>query len=283
LVTTTEPVAAPTGTVHVIMVSNQLETSACVPLNVTVDDPWVNPKYLPFIVTVVPKVPLEGESPLIKGCFTVNFFKLEPPTWLVTTTEPVVALTGTVHVMLISDHEVTTAGVPLNVTVDEPFVAPKYLPFIITVAPNVPLEGESPLIAGVFIVNFFKLEPPTWLVTTTDPVVAFTGTVHVMLISDQLETSACVPLNVTVDKPFVAPKYLPFIITVAPIVPLEGESPLIAGGFAVNGFPLELPPESVVTTTRPVVGPSGTLHMILVSDQLVMGAVTPLKVTADED
>jgi len=53
--------------------------------------------------------------------------------------------------------------------------------------------------------------PPT--VTTTLPVVAPTGTGATMLVADQLVGVAVVPLNLTVLAPWVAPKFVPVIVT----------------------------------------------------------------------
>jgi hypothetical protein len=59
-----------------------------------------------------------------------------PPT--VTTTGPVVALAGTGTVMLVSLQLVGLAALPLNVTVLEPCVAPKWLPVMVTEVPTGP-------------------------------------------------------------------------------------------------------------------------------------------------
>src|SRR5262245_6062800 len=63
-------------------------------------------------------------------CVTVNATPLlgMPPT--VTTTLPVVAPDGTATPMLVDDHDVGVAAVPLNVTVLPPWLVPKLLPEI---------------------------------------------------------------------------------------------------------------------------------------------------------
>src|SRR5262249_15708678 len=70
---------------------------------------------------------------------TVNDTPLlaRPPT--VTTTLPVVAPAGTGTAMLVADHVVGVAAVPLNVTVLVPFVAPKFVPLISPPIPTPPL------------------------------------------------------------------------------------------------------------------------------------------------
>jgi hypothetical protein len=55
--TTTFPVVAPFGTDVAMLVAVQLVTAATVPLNVTVLDPCVDPKFVPVIVTAVPTGP----------------------------------------------------------------------------------------------------------------------------------------------------------------------------------------------------------------------------------
>jgi hypothetical protein len=61
----------------------------------------------------------------------------------ITTTLPVVAPAGTGTTMLLDDHVVGVAAVPLNVTVLAPFVDPKFEPAIVTEVPTTPLEGVT--------------------------------------------------------------------------------------------------------------------------------------------
>ena len=56
-VTITFPVVAADGTVTAMLVALQLVAVAVVPLNVTVLEPWVEPKLVPVIVTDVPTGP----------------------------------------------------------------------------------------------------------------------------------------------------------------------------------------------------------------------------------
>jgi hypothetical protein len=72
-VTTTFPVVAPLGTGTTIEVALQLVGVAVVPLNLTVLVPWVEPKFVPVIVTDVPTTPEVGERLVIEGVgITVN-------------------------------------------------------------------------------------------------------------------------------------------------------------------------------------------------------------------
>jgi hypothetical protein len=120
--------------------------------------------------------------------------------------------------------------------------------------------------------------PPT--VTTTFPVVAPTGTGAVMLVALQLAGEAVVPLNVTVLPPCVAPKFVPVIVTEVPTAAGFGRIFVMsgAGGVTVNKCPLLACPPTV-TTTFPVVAPTGTGAVMLVALQLAGEAVVPLKVT----
>ncbi len=83
---------APVGTVVFIEVAPQVVAAAGVPLNFTVPAPWVDPKFVPVIVTTAPTAPEVGDKLVMLGAATtVKFTPLLalPPT--VTTTLPVVA------------------------------------------------------------------------------------------------------------------------------------------------------------------------------------------------
>ena len=68
------PVVAPFGTGATIEVALQLVGVAVVPLNVTVLVPWVEPKFVPVIVTDVPTAPEVGDKLVMlgAGAVTVN-------------------------------------------------------------------------------------------------------------------------------------------------------------------------------------------------------------------
>jgi hypothetical protein len=90
-----------------------------------------------------------------------------------------------------------------------------------------------------------------------------------------------VPLNETVLVlvPTVGPKFVPLMITSVPTGPAVGFKPLIfGGGVTVNGRPLLATPPTV-TTTFPVVAPTGTGTSMLVSLQFVGVATVVLNVT----
>jgi hypothetical protein len=71
-VTTTFPVVAPVGTVTVTLVALHAVAVAAVPLKVTVLEPWVEPKFVPAIVTDVPTAPELGFKLVIVGAAAVT-------------------------------------------------------------------------------------------------------------------------------------------------------------------------------------------------------------------
>ena len=177
-VTTMFPVIAPAGTGTTIVVEFQLDGVAATPLSVTVLVPCVEPKFIPVMVTDVVAGPAVGLMLVIPGPdVTVKTIELAdtPPT--VTTTIPVDAPVGTVTTMAAEDQLVGDAGVPLNVTVLVPCIAPRFEPAIVTDAPTGPIGGLRLVITGAkeTMKGTALLEVlPT--VTTKFPVVAPLGT-----------------------------------------------------------------------------------------------------------
>lgn len=174
----------------------------------------------------------------------------------------------------------TVPGTPLKDTVPAPWVAPKLLPETVTAVPAVPEVGERLEIDGAG--TTVKLTPLLFTPlanTTTFPFVAPVGTVATMLAALQLVTVAVVPLNLTVPKPCVEPKFEPAIVTDAPIAADGGDRLVILGaGTTVKVKPLLAVPLTV-TITLPVVAPDGTLATMVLFPQLVTLAVTPLNFT----
>src|SRR5271170_6942304 len=66
-VTTMFPVVAPLGTVAPMLVALQLVAVDAVPLNFTVLEPWLDPKFVPVIVTAAPTPPDVGERLVMLG------------------------------------------------------------------------------------------------------------------------------------------------------------------------------------------------------------------------
>ena len=125
--TTTFPVVVPFGTVATMLVTLQLVTVAVCPLNFTVDDPCDEPNVVPVIVTAAPIAPVAGDRFEIAGA-TVKLFELLFTPLANTITFPVVASLGTVTPMLVGLQLVTSANVPLKLTVPKPCVEPKLFP-----------------------------------------------------------------------------------------------------------------------------------------------------------
>ena len=231
--TTTLPVVAPVGTGAMMLVALQFVGVAVVPLNLTVLVPCVAPKFAPVIVTLEPTNPEVGFRPVILGPgeLTVKLIPLLaiPPT--VTTTFPVVAPAGTGTTILVALQLVGVAGIPLNLIVLVPCVAPKFAPVIVTEVPSTPEVGFRLVMlgAGTLTVKLIPLLATPPAVTTTFPVVAPVGTVTTTPVAFQLVGVAAIPLNVTVLVPWVAPKFAPVIVTIAPTDPEVGFKLVIPG------------------------------------------------------
>jgi hypothetical protein len=134
-----------------------------------------------------------------------------------------------------------------------------------------------PIVAVTVKVTPLLATPPT--VTTTLPGVAPLGTVAKMLVEVQVVTAAAVPLKVTALAPWLAPKFAPEIVTDVPTGPDVGfRLVMLGGGVTVKDTPLLTTPPTD-TTTLPVVAPTGTGMVMLVSDQLVDLPCVPLNVT----
>src|SRR6266446_1312945 len=147
--TTTFPVVAPLGTGTVILVELQLVGWAATPLKVTMLVPCPAPKFVPVIVTEVPTLPDDGfKFAMLGGTGTVNTTEGLARPLTCTTTLPVVAPVGTGTTMLVALQLVGVAVVPLNVTVLEPCVVPKFAPVIVTGVPAAPDVGLRLVMLG---------------------------------------------------------------------------------------------------------------------------------------
>ena len=124
-----------------------------------------------------------------------------PPTG--TPSGPDVAPFGTVAVILVDDHAVKVAVVPLNRTVLAPCVAPKPLPAITTLDGALAAGGVTPeMEGGTGTVNVVPALGTPLTVTRTGPVEAPAGTTVTIRVAIQLVIVVTgVPLNVTVLVP----------------------------------------------------------------------------------
>ena len=153
------PVVAPDGTGTTILVELQLVGVPVVPLNLTVLLPWVDPKLLPLTVTDMPTAPEVGDRLAMPGAATtVKLTPLLATPLTVMTTFPEVAPVGTMATIEVAlQLLIVVAVVPLNFTVLAPWVAPKFVPVIVTEAPTAPDVGDKLLMLGVG--NTVKLTP----------------------------------------------------------------------------------------------------------------------------
>ena len=118
--TITFPVVAPVGTVATIEVALQLPiVVAVVPLKLTEPVPWVEPKFVPVIVTDAPTAPDVGDTLVMLGAATtVNETPLLFTPLALTITFPVVAPVGTVATIEVAlQLPIVVAAVPLNLIV----------------------------------------------------------------------------------------------------------------------------------------------------------------------
>jgi hypothetical protein len=243
--TTTFPVVAPAGTVAVMLVALQFVTLAAIPLNVTIPLPWVDPKFVPVIVIAALVAPVVIDRLVMLGAgTTVKLIPLLFTPLANTTTFPVVAPAGTVTAMLVALQLVTLAEVPLKVTVPLPWLDPKLVPVIVTVALTAPVVIDRLEMLGVG--RTVKLTPLLFTPltrTTTFPVIAPFGTVATIWPSLQLVEVAAVPLKVTVLS-FCAPlKFVPVIVTELPA------APVVTDKFVILGFAPDPPPATAADQT----------------------------------
>src|SRR5215469_7025580 len=165
------------------------------------------------------------------GLFTVKATPLLATLETVTTIFPVRAPFGTGTAMLAALQFVGVAVIPLNVTVLVLCVLPKLVPVMVTGVPMFPEVGLTELMLGVGVtVKLTPLLARPFAVTTTLPVVAPEGTAITIVVAFQLTAvPAPVPLNVTVLVPWLAPKFVPVIVTWAPTGPEFGFTLVMVG------------------------------------------------------
>jgi hypothetical protein len=195
---------------------------------------------------------------------------------------PLVALTGTVVVMLVALQLIGVAAIPLIVTLLAPCELPRFVPVIVMEVPNDPDVGETLVRVGAeTIVNRTPFVATPFTPTTTFPVVAPAGTGTVMLEALQLVGVAATPLKLTVpeEELWDGPKVFPFIVTVAPIGALLGTIFRIPADGRTTKFTPTLGNPPAVTTMFPVEAPVGTETVISVELQAVGVAATPLNLT----
>jgi hypothetical protein len=189
-----------------------------IPLNVTVLVPCVEPKLVPLIVTEVPTAAEVGVRLVMLGVGrTVKLTPLLATPLTVTTTLPVAAPVGTGTSIAVLLHAVGVAVVLSKTTVLLPWVAPKFVPVIVTTSPTGPDPGVRLVMLGVGrTVKLTPLLGTPLTVTTTFPVIAPAGTGTLMEVLAHVVGVAVVPSKVTVLVPWDAPKLVPLIVTDVP-------------------------------------------------------------------
>jgi hypothetical protein len=132
------------------LVLDQLVVKAGTPLNCIVLLACIAPKFDPVIVTGNPAAPDAGEIvAIIGGTVYVTALLVTPPTR--TVIDPVDAPLGTGTVMLVVLQLDGPPGTPLNKTLLDPCVAPKFDPLIVTAVPAGPETGEILVMLGATV------------------------------------------------------------------------------------------------------------------------------------
>jgi hypothetical protein len=178
------------------------------------------------------------------------------------------------------DHDVGAPWVPLNITVLVPWEEPKLVPLIVTEVPTAAEVGVRLVMLGVGrTVKLTPLLGTPLTVTTTLPVAAPAGTGTSIAVLLQAVGVAVVLSNTTVLLPWVAPKFVPVIVTTSPTGPELGARLVMLGvGKTVKLTPLLRTPFTV-TTALPVIAPAGTGTLMEVLAHVVGVAMVPSKVT----
>ena len=118
-----------------------------------------------------------------------------PPT--VTTTFPVVAPAGTGATMLVALQLVGAAAIPLNLTVLDPWLAPKLVPAIVTAVPTGPAVGFRLEMLGAVV-------PPPLGVPADPPEQPTLNNDKLMHARKRIVFAACRPeIRGKVRKPFM--------------------------------------------------------------------------------
>jgi hypothetical protein len=209
-----------------------------------------------------------------------------PPT--VTTILPVVAVAGTVVVMLVALQVCTVAETPWKVTVLVPWAAPKLVPAIVTEVPDVPEDREVLVIVGVtgVTVKVAGEEVPPLVVTVILAVptlaIRLAGTAAVNCVALTNVVVSAVEPHFTAAP---ARKFVPVTVRVKAEPPTVTEVGLRlvmvgTGMMTVNEYPALGETPLLLTITEPVVAPMGMTTAMLVFVQLLnVVAATPLNVT----
>lgn len=249
------------GTMAVICVSLSIE-NACAE-NEPKKTRLTVVKLLPERTTLVPIPPLVGVKLLITGDGSMNVNdvpEVAVPLGVITVITPEPPASVTVAVICVGLMAVNGTFIPPNRTAVAPV---KFVPEIVITAPGMPPVGVKAVMvgAGALMVKPFALVAvPPGVVTLIVPLDASAGTVTAMSVPSVLTS------NKLAESPpkrtLVAPvKFVPIMLTSAPVIPLVGENPEIVGtgGMTVNGVVVViLRPLLSVMVIGPVCAPGGT-------------------------
>lgn len=229
-VTVIVPVAAPVGTVVVMLVDVLAVATAVVPLNFTILFDRVGSKFEPKIVTGSPTIDDVGVNEVIVGVG----IKTKPglvavPPGVVTDKLPVAPAPTIASIEVVEVKVNELAGVPPKLT---PVAPVKSVPVMVTEVPTGPLAGVKLVMVGTTAVTVKLPELVAVLhpaVTLIVPVVAPVGTVVVIVVVVLKITVAGVPLNVITLFAATASKFDPVITMAVPSSPLVGVKLVIVG------------------------------------------------------
>ena len=133
---------------------------------------------------------------------TKKSFALKPsPSGVATEMRPEVAPDGTLVEIEVVVEAVIAASVPLNLARLLCDWASKFCPVMLTAVPTVPMFGVKLVMIGAFVPTTngtSLLSEPAAVVTEMSPVVAPAGTVVTISVVLEEDTTAAVPLKVTV-------------------------------------------------------------------------------------
>jgi hypothetical protein len=233
-------------------------------------------KFIPVMVTVAPLPALVGVNEEIVG----NETKTKPalvavPAGVVTETFPLVPAPTNASMEVEEFIANDVAAVPPKLTVVAPV---KLVPVMVTVAPLPALVGVNEEIVGAGI----KTKPalvavPPSVVTETFPLAPAPTTASMEVEEFIIYDVAAVPPKLTADAPV---KFVPVMVTVAPLPALVGVNEEIVGAETKTKPALVAVPPAVVTETFPL-APAPTTASMEVEEFIVNDvAAVPPKLTA---
>ena len=170
------------------------------------------------------------------------------PPGVVTDTFPEVPVATTAEICVEEFTVKEVAAVPPKLTA----VAPeKFVPMIVTVAPLAAPDGVNDVMVGAGMkVNPASKPVPPGVITDTFPEDPLATTAEICVEEFTVKEEAAVPPKLTAVAP---EKFVPVIVTVAPLAALLGVKDVMAGaGMKVNPACKSVPP-GVVTDTLPEV------------------------------